>query len=78
MQMKSDSDKLYEIIFGYRLTQCLYVAVKLKVADFLSRGPLFISDLAFLAKVNESALHRVLKCLSAVTDICAYVDGSRY
>lgn len=65
MQTKSDVEKIYEMMFGYRLTQSLYVATKLRIADLLVDGPLSVAELACSVKAHKGALHRVLKCLSA-------------
>ncbi|MBV8803207.1 MAG: hypothetical protein JO131_09675 [Gammaproteobacteria bacterium] len=56
---------LLDTLFGYMKTQCLYVAVKLKISDYLSSGDKSISELSELTKSNPEALYRVMRCLAA-------------
>lgn len=65
MPTQSEINYFYETLCGYRVTQCLYVAAKLRIADFLSDKAIPIAELASLAKVNTDALCRILRCLVA-------------
>lgn len=57
---------LARLLFGYKATQCLYVAAKLNIADHLKSHPLSIDELAKLTNTNQDALYRVMRCLSTL------------
>jgi hypothetical protein len=57
---------LARILYGYKGTQCLYVAAKLNIADHLSSGNKSVSELAKLTNSKTEALYRVLRCLAAL------------
>jgi hypothetical protein len=54
---------LIQLAFGALVSQALYVAAKLGVADLLANGPLHIGELATATETNEKALYRVLRSL---------------
>jgi ubiquinone/menaquinone biosynthesis C-methylase UbiE len=60
------SSRLSQMIIGYRISQALYVAAKLGIADLLHEGPKSREDLAAAAGVNPDALYRVLRALASV------------
>lgn len=51
------------LLFGYKITQCLYVAAKLDIADYLISGKKHIDDLAKLTHSKRMPLYRVMRCL---------------
>ena len=57
---------LTELAFGMKMTQALYVAAKLGIADLLSDGPRHVSQLASSTETSERSLYRVLRSLAAV------------
>ncbi|HVQ36042.1 MAG TPA: methyltransferase [Pyrinomonadaceae bacterium] len=57
---------LTQLTFGALVSQALFVAAKLGVADLLAEQPLSIFELAGETKTNERALYRVLRSLAAV------------
>jgi hypothetical protein len=57
---------LTELAFGMKMTQALYVAAKLGIADLLSAGPRHVSQLAHSTETSERSLYRVLRSLAAV------------
>lgn len=57
---------LTELAFGMKMTQALYVAAKLGIADLLSAGPRHVSHLAAVTETSERSLYRVLRSLAAV------------
>ena len=57
---------LTELAFGMKMTQALYVAAKLGIADLLSTGPRHVSQLAASTETSERSLYRVLRSLAAV------------
>lgn len=54
---------LLEAIMGYRVTQAIHVAAKLRVADMLAGGPQPSTTLAQLTGAHPEALHRALRAL---------------
>ena len=63
-----DNDKiiLARLLYGYKVTQCLYVAAKLDIADHLLSGAKEISEIASLVGVKPEPLYRVMRCLASV------------
>ena len=57
---------LTELAFGMKMTQALYVAAKLGIADLLKSGSRSVSQLATATKTSERSLYRVLRSLAAV------------
>ena len=53
------------LLGGYRLTQLLYVAAELGVADALAAGPVRVEDLATAVHADPDALYRVLRTLAS-------------
>ncbi len=58
--------RLHRYISGYRLTQLLYVAAELGIADLLSDGSKSIRDLAEETQSEEESLYRVLRALTTI------------
>ena len=56
---------IYQIATGYMLSAALGVAAELGVADQLAQGPRSAAELAKKSGVNEDALYRLLRALSA-------------
>jgi hypothetical protein len=57
---------LTQMAFGAMMTQALYVAAKLGIADLLSAKPLPVSELAARTETHERSLYRVLRSLASV------------
>ena len=55
---------LLQMAFGALLTQALYVAAKLGVADLLAAGPRPVAELAAETETHERSLYRVLRSLA--------------
>ena len=55
---------LTQMAFGALVTQALYVAAKLGIADLLAAGPRPVSELAEATGTHERSLHRVLRSLA--------------
>ncbi len=53
-------------IGGFRVSQLLHVAAKLRIADRLASGPHSISQLAEATGAHEDALYRVLRALASL------------
>jgi ubiquinone/menaquinone biosynthesis C-methylase UbiE len=54
------------MLTGYWITQALYVAAKLGIADLLTAGPRSPDDLAQVTKSHAPALYRLLRALASV------------
>lgn len=61
----SPRDALLQIVNTYMLSQCVYVAAKLGVADLLRDGPKSYHDLAAATEAHAFSLYRVLRCLAS-------------
>jgi hypothetical protein len=59
-------DTLREQIMGFRATQMIYVAAKLKLADHLAAGPRSPAELAVLVGAEPHALYRLLRALASL------------
>lgn len=70
----SARDALMRMIAGYRVSQALYVAATLGLADLLDSEPLTVQELADATAVDASALGRVLRALASV-GVFAETDG---
>ena len=57
---------LQQLIQGFQVTQCIYVAAKLGIADLLKDGPKSSEDLAQATGTHAPSLYRVLRLLTAV------------
>jgi hypothetical protein len=57
---------LTQLAFGAMLTQALYVAVRLEVAELLAERPQTISELAAATNAHERSLYRLMRSLASV------------
>ena len=57
---------LTQLAFGALLSQALYVAAKLGIADLLAEKPKTVAELAATTNTHEGALYRVLRSLAGV------------
>src|SRR5262245_61179269 len=69
--------QLQDLIGSMRVTQLIYVAAKLGIADQLTEGPKRVDELASATAVDPTALYRVLRALAshgifAETGDCAF------
>ena len=55
---------LTQMVFGALLTQALYVAARLGIADLLAEGPRPVAELAAETETHERSLYRVLRSLA--------------
>jgi SAM-dependent methyltransferase len=62
---KSPGATLTDMILAYRLSQLIYVAARLGIADLLADGPRASEELAALTGVHAHALYRVLRALAS-------------
>ena len=73
--LSSQVAQLRELIGGYRLTQLIYVAAKLGIADLLKDGPKLIDELADSTGANARNLYGVLRALSRRVIFAETGDG---
>jgi hypothetical protein len=57
---------LHYLMRGYWISQAIYVAAQLRIADHLSHGPQSAEDLAQAVEVHPGALYRLLRTLASV------------
>jgi hypothetical protein len=67
--------RLREMITGFWVSQSIYVAAKLGIADHLLAGPKRADELAQLAGVKAGPLYRVLRALSSRGLFAEKADG---
>ena len=58
--------KLLQMMTGYWVTQAIYVAAKLGIADLLEKAPLNCDELANRTKSDSLSLYRILRALASV------------
>jgi cyclopropane fatty-acyl-phospholipid synthase-like methyltransferase len=57
-------EALLRIVNGYMISQCVYVAAKLGIADMLKDGTRDCEELAAASEVHASSLYRILRTLA--------------
>jgi O-methyltransferase domain/Dimerisation domain len=67
--------RLRQLIMGFRITQLIYVAAKLDLAEHLARGPLTAPELASSLGVDAGALYRLLRALASLSVFVESSDG---
>jgi hypothetical protein len=72
-----ESIRLRQLIMGFRVTQLIYVAAKLGLADHLARKPLTSPELAQALGINPGALYRLLRALASL-GIFAQSNGGTF
>ena len=66
-----------ERLTGSWMTQALYVAAKLGIADLLKNGPKTCEDLAAATSTQASSLHRLLRALATI-EICNETEDGAF
>ena len=61
--MRAPALTLIDLLTGYRVTQALYVAARLAIADRLAEGPQGSEELARATGADAGALRRLLRAL---------------
>lgn len=67
---------LLQMMTGYWVSQALYVAAKLGIADLLADGPVSCEDLAAATDTHAPSLQRVLRALASVGVFTEVSPGS--
>src|SRR4051812_46230536 len=63
---RSPREMMVRMIHGFMISQAIYVAAKLGIADLLQDGPRSSEELARATSMHEPSLYRVLRTLSAI------------
>ncbi len=66
---------LLDLIQGSVVTQAIYVAASLGIADILAGGPLTATEIADKAEADADAIHRLLRLLSGFAVFAERGDG---
>jgi hypothetical protein len=75
MAQPTPSDTLRQMVTGCLVTQLVYVAAKLGIADRLADGPMTAAQLATAADAHPPSLYRVLRALAALGVFVEDADG---
>ena len=75
MNEPQPSQQLAQMIIGSWVSQAIYVAAKLRIADHLADGPRPAEELAAAAGVAPRPLYRVLRALAGVGVFAQEADG---
>lgn len=67
---------LSQMINGFKITQMIYVAAKLSIADLLQSGSRSSEELADATKVDSHSLHRVMRALASLGVFHENADGT--
>jgi hypothetical protein len=62
----TEPPRLFQLASGYWISQAIYVAAKLGIADFLKDSPKSPSEIALATGADESAVYRLMRALCAV------------
>jgi hypothetical protein len=62
----SEPPCLFQLATGYWISQAIYVAAKLGIADLLKDNPQSALEIALASEANENAVYRLLRALSTV------------
>ena len=71
----ADMRQMQFMLHGYRLTQSLYVAASLSLADLLGDGDKSADELAAATGANRDALYRTLRALASVGVFAETTEG---
>lgn len=69
--------RLSNIVGNSWMTQAIYVAAKLNIADLLDDGPRTVEELADATSTHAPSLHRLLRALASI-GICNELDGTSF
>ena len=72
---ESNMEFFKQMFGGSWITQGIWVAAELGIADLLADGPRTAVDLAEMTNTNGSALYRVLRALASVGVFVEYEEG---
>ena len=67
--------KMLNMVTGLWVTQAIYIAAELRLADLLNEKPQSSNDLANVTQTDASALYRVLRALAGLEIFSEDADG---
>lgn len=67
--------KIYELLFGFIVSQGIYVAAKLGIADLTAKTPMTADELAAATNMHPQSLRRVLEMLASIGIFSEGKDG---
>jgi hypothetical protein len=73
----SPSATLGQMLAGYQVTQLIYVAAKLGLADILADGPKSSAELASIVGAESGTLQRLLRALACI-GVFKQIEGGRF
>jgi hypothetical protein len=68
-------ETLLQMLYGYRVSQLLYVTAKLGLADLLAAGPVRAEELARHTGTHRETLETVLRRLTEIGVLCEVAQG---
>lgn len=74
-QKVSTKQQLGEMIIGYWVSEAIFAAAELGIADLLTKGPKTIEELAEQTESHSNALYRLMRALSSVGIFTENNDG---
>src|SRR5437763_14331362 len=69
--------QMLQLISGFWVSRCVYIAAKLGIADLLKDGPKTTEELAAASRAHAPSLFRVLRALAAVS-VLTQSDDNRF
>ena len=75
--VSSPAVTLGQMLAGYQVTQLIFVAAKLGLADVLADGPRTSAELASLVGADSRILHRLLRALACI-GLFEQIEGDRF
>lgn len=75
METPSPQDLMNRLVTGYWMTQMVYVAAKLGLADLIAKGPKNADELAKETQTNGPALYRLLRGLASLGIFAEDAEG---
>src|SRR5438067_3874116 len=75
MQASSPGEQLRHLFLGYRVSQAIYAATELGIADLLAGGPRGAAELAAATGAHAPSLRRVLRLLASEGVFAQTEDG---
>src|ERR1700677_3462355 len=77
MGSENSSRRLAEMLSGYWLSQAIYVAAKLGLADLIHESPRTAEELAERTQMHAHSMYRLLRALASV-DVFREDDTHRF
>ena len=77
MTIDADSARVREMIDGYRLSQAIFAATELSIAERLAQGPAHYEALAVASESDPRSLYRLLRALASA-DLLTEEGGGRF